>query len=124
MLVGEFKFCIFPKQVREYAHMVSVVINEYSDSPERAKETADIRNTFGDGPVPNFSDSGVVGNTPFIRTFVSDNDCLGDAEGLFPRKRAAGMFNTLYDSVDVQRVFPNESANAGILRNCFISAIG
>ena len=75
--------------------------------------------------MPNFSDSGVVGNAPFICTFVSDNDCLGDAEeGLSPRKRAAGVFNTLYDLVDVQCMFPNESVNARILRDHFISTIG
>ena len=125
MSVSELEFRVFPKQVREYACVVGVVIDEYSDSPECAKETADIRNTFGDGPVPNFSNSGVVGNAPFICTFVSNNDGLGDTEkGLFSRECAAGMFNTLYDAVDVQRVFPNKSANARILRDCLISAIG
>jgi hypothetical protein len=69
-------------------------------------------------------DTGRIRDTSFVGANVPKNVGSRDAyKGFLAAKGSAVGFDSLYDSVDVLEVLPNEAANAGVLNNCLKGSV-
>ena len=124
MLFTPYEGGALASKVDEWASNGRVALDPNAHVAGDAKKGADVGEVLAVRPVPDLGHLGVIRDAAFIVALVSEDDNFRDGnEELLRGDGGTSTEESMEYSVDVVQMFPDETADLIVSRNCFVPSV-